>query len=121
MAPVNSFIHYEEFKTPRDFVDYLKYLDKNDTAYMEYFEWRKSYPGDYRLFDAHDEEYQYSTNSEYSVFLYTYCNLSKMLRTRNATHGRQVSSLRNHWYFIPHEDTIVEIINLTKNFIYNQF
>ena len=59
VAPENSFIHYEDFNGTQALVDYLKYLDKNDTAYMEYFQWRKSYPCDYPLYEAKDEEYPY--------------------------------------------------------------
>ena len=39
-APKKSFIFVEDFKSPDDLIDYLNYLDRNDTAYMEYFEWR---------------------------------------------------------------------------------
>lgn len=35
-APNNSFIHVEDFKTTGELVDYLNYLDKNDTAYLQY-------------------------------------------------------------------------------------
>ena len=97
MAPPYSFIHYEDFKNPQDLVDYLKYLDKNDTAYIEYFEWRKSSPCDYPLYEAHDEEYKYSTQSEYTVFFNTYCNLCRILRANNAK-PKVVTSLKNHWF-----------------------
>ena len=40
VAPPNSFIHSEDFKTPYDLVEYLNYLDKNYSAYMEYHKWR---------------------------------------------------------------------------------
>ena len=40
VAPPYSYIHSEDFKTPRDLVKYLNYLDRNDTAYREYFNWR---------------------------------------------------------------------------------
>lgn len=40
VAPPNSFIHVEDFKTPKDLVKMLNYLDKNYTAYMEYHKWR---------------------------------------------------------------------------------
>ena len=39
-TPPNSFIFLEDYKSPGELVSYLKYLDRNDTAYMEYFEWR---------------------------------------------------------------------------------
>lgn len=41
VAPKNSFIHAEDFKTPRDLVKYIKYLDKHDDKYLEYHKWRE--------------------------------------------------------------------------------
>ena len=40
VAPPRSFIFAEDFKTPKELVDYLNYLDKNISAYKEYFKWR---------------------------------------------------------------------------------
>ena len=42
IAPENSFIHAEDFSTPSELVDYLDYLDSNDTAYLELHEWVSS-------------------------------------------------------------------------------
>ncbi|CAK8679824.1 unnamed protein product [Clavelina lepadiformis] len=39
LAPTGSFIHTDDFRTPADLAKYLLYLDSNDTAYREYFEW----------------------------------------------------------------------------------
>nr|XP_018672473.1 alpha-(1,3)-fucosyltransferase 6-like isoform X2 [Ciona intestinalis] len=39
VAPPHSFIHVEDFKNISDLADYLLYLDRNDTAYREYFNW----------------------------------------------------------------------------------
>jgi len=97
MAPKKSFIHYEDFNNSQELVDYLKYLDKNDIAYMEYFEWRKSYPCDYPLYEVHDEEYPFSTESEYTVFYNTNCNLCKMLQ-KVTVKPRTISSLKNYWF-----------------------
>ncbi len=41
MAPTKSFIDATQFKSPKKLADYLTYLDKNITAYAEYFEWKK--------------------------------------------------------------------------------
>ena len=97
VAPENSFIFYEDFKTSQELVDYLKYLDKNDTAYMEYFEWRKSYPCDYPLYETKDEEYPYTTKSSSSLFFNTYCNLCRMVRNSNIK-MQSISSLKNYWF-----------------------
>ncbi|CAL1531672.1 unnamed protein product [Lymnaea stagnalis] len=39
IAPPHSFIHVRDFKDTESLVDYLHYLDKNETAYNEYLEW----------------------------------------------------------------------------------
>ena len=44
MAPEHSYIHAEDFATPADLVEYLDYLDNNDTAYLEYHAWRNEIP-----------------------------------------------------------------------------
>ena len=44
MAPPNSYIHVEDFATGADLVSYLDYLDKNETAYLEYHQWRRMEP-----------------------------------------------------------------------------
>ena len=35
-----SFIHVDDFRSPAELGQYLKYLDGNDTAYSQYFKWR---------------------------------------------------------------------------------
>ena len=39
-APEKSFIHVDDFATPKEMADYLNLLDQNDTLYNEYFEWK---------------------------------------------------------------------------------
>ena len=39
LSPPNSFIYAEDYSL-EELVSYIDYLDKNDTAYMEYFKWR---------------------------------------------------------------------------------
>ena len=39
LAPTKSFIHAEDFESPSKLATYLLYLNKNDTAYREYFQW----------------------------------------------------------------------------------
>ncbi|KAJ8043987.1 Alpha-(1,3)-fucosyltransferase 4 [Holothuria leucospilota] len=41
LAPPGSFIHVDQFSSVESLRDYLKHLDKNDTAYLEYFKWKK--------------------------------------------------------------------------------
>ncbi|XP_039252774.2 3-galactosyl-N-acetylglucosaminide 4-alpha-L-fucosyltransferase FUT3-like [Styela clava] len=44
ILPKRSFIHLEDFENLNKLAEYLKYLDSNDTAYLEYFDWWKE-PG----------------------------------------------------------------------------
>lgn len=43
VAPPNSYIHVDSFKSPQKLAEYLKLLDKNDTLYNEYFNWRRTH------------------------------------------------------------------------------
>ncbi|ODN00611.1 Alpha-(1,3)-fucosyltransferase C [Orchesella cincta] len=47
-APPNSVIDASQY-TPEELAKYLQLLDKNDTLYNEYFEWKKDY-----IVEAHD-------------------------------------------------------------------
>ncbi|CAH8552868.1 unnamed protein product [Schistosoma turkestanicum] len=40
VAPPHSFIHVDQFQSPAELAKYLNYLDRNETAYNEYFAWR---------------------------------------------------------------------------------
>jgi len=40
VSPPHSFIHTDDFENVRQLADYLQYLDRNDTAYNEYFRWK---------------------------------------------------------------------------------
>ncbi|CAH8875251.1 unnamed protein product [Trichobilharzia szidati] len=40
LAPPHSFIHVDQFESPKELAEYLRYLDRNNTAYNEYFAWR---------------------------------------------------------------------------------
>ncbi|XP_078481479.1 alpha-fucosyltransferase homologue [Ciona intestinalis] len=44
LAPKGSFIFYEDFNSSAELVKYLQYLNTNDTAYAEYFNWRLKLP-----------------------------------------------------------------------------
>ncbi|XP_065503794.1 alpha-(1,3)-fucosyltransferase 4 [Caloenas nicobarica] len=41
--PPDSFIHVDDFPSPRLLAIYLKFLDKNKAIYRRYFAWRKKY------------------------------------------------------------------------------
>ncbi|VDP25238.1 unnamed protein product [Soboliphyme baturini] len=40
IAPPHSFVHVEDFASPRQLAEYLLKLDKNDTLYNSYFQWK---------------------------------------------------------------------------------
>ena len=41
--PGSSFIHFEDFDTPKKLADRLHYLDRNQEEYMSYFLWRREF------------------------------------------------------------------------------
>ena len=43
LAPPNSFLHVDNFTSPRHLAGYISYLDRNDSAYNAYHDWRKDY------------------------------------------------------------------------------
>ena len=42
VAPPHSFIHADDFLSPREMAEYLHYLDRHDAAYNQYFRWRQT-------------------------------------------------------------------------------
>ena len=56
MAPPNSYIHVEDYATPEELYKYLDYLNTNDTAYLEYHQWRKGTPDTEQTNAAHNGE-----------------------------------------------------------------
>jgi len=43
LAPPNSFIHVDNFTSPCELAEYLKYLDKNPDVHAAYHAWREKY------------------------------------------------------------------------------
>lgn len=42
VAPPHSYIHVEDFSGPAELAEYLHILDKNDTLFNSYFQWKNS-------------------------------------------------------------------------------
>lgn len=42
VAPPDSYIHVDEFDSPKQLADYLRILDHNDELYNKYFRWKGS-------------------------------------------------------------------------------
>ncbi|XP_064480220.1 glycoprotein 3-alpha-L-fucosyltransferase A-like isoform X2 [Ornithodoros turicata] len=40
VAPFHSYIHVDDFATPKDLAEYLKHLERNTNLYNEYFAWK---------------------------------------------------------------------------------
>ncbi|KAK2145931.1 hypothetical protein LSH36_646g01058 [Paralvinella palmiformis] len=43
ILPPHSFIDVRDFESPAQMASYLHYLNNNDTAYLEYFAWKRDY------------------------------------------------------------------------------
>ena len=43
LVPGDSFIHVDDFSTPKELAERLLQLDQNTTEYMRYFDWKKTY------------------------------------------------------------------------------
>lgn len=39
--PKSGYVDVREFETPKNLAEYLRYLDRNQTAYNSYFKWKK--------------------------------------------------------------------------------
>lgn len=39
-APLNSYIHVDDFNGPRELANFLHELDKNDDLYNQFFKWK---------------------------------------------------------------------------------
>ena len=80
VAPPHSYIDVRDFKSPQHLAKYLIYLNKNHTAYMSYFLWKKHY----QVFRG-----TYSYNHIFCLF----CNF---LHTSNKT---RILEDFNDWFF----------------------
>lgn len=92
IAPPNSFIHAEQFETAADLVTYLDYLDKNDTAYLEYHLWRNLYPpGEFKSFGTF---FRLGTEER------TYCELCRLIRDKREQNIHQYyKSVMKFWRY----------------------
>jgi len=77
-APPGSYIHVDDFKSPRHLGDYLNLLDSNDSLYNKFFRWKHRY----RLI----RRYGYKLNAAY------WCQLCTLLHLNDHT------NITRHWY-----------------------
>ena len=79
LAIPGSYINVMDFKTVKQLAEYLQYLDKNNTAYNEYFKWRLKYKvfrGDLDL---------------------SMCQICKWYVSKSPLEPKVYGDLRTHW------------------------
>ncbi len=84
ITPIGSYIAVDQFQSTLQLVDYLKYLAQNQTEYLKYFEWTKTYrrPDQSRPF-------AYYTWSGH-------CELCQLLHNRSAA-AKSYANIRQWW------------------------
>jgi alpha-1,3-fucosyltransferase len=81
-SPPKSFINANDFNTPEDLVNYLKFLMSNPREYIKYFWWKKHY-----------------IPKTHPVFRYTHCDLCKKLNDKSfMTQKHQYGDIKS-WFF----------------------
>ncbi len=43
VAPPGSYIHVMDYSSPKELADYIRLLDRNDTLYKTFFNWKENY------------------------------------------------------------------------------
>ncbi|KAH9424878.1 Alpha-(1,3)-fucosyltransferase 7 [Dermatophagoides pteronyssinus] len=78
-SPPNSYIHVDDFESPKQLAKYLNQLDQNDDEYNHYFEWKQQ-----------------------GLFINTYfwCRLCALLHANDNDNGKPTNSYENihHWW-----------------------
>lgn len=97
VAPPNSYIHAEDFETPAELVKYIDYLDSNDTAYLEYHQWRTIYPpGKQSVWD---------TLHHLGNEVRSYCELCRLIREmRQRQEHQSYKSIMKFWRLDVHPE-----------------
>ncbi|KAL7039315.1 hypothetical protein ACKWTF_009862 [Chironomus riparius] len=81
-SPPKSFINANDFDTPEDLVNYLKFLMSNPREYIKYFWWKKHY-----------------NVKTHPVYPYTHCELCKKLNDKSfMTENHQYRDIKS-WFF----------------------
>jgi len=91
-APPNSYIHVEDFDSPKALTEYLDYLDQNATAYAEYHDWRK--------LELDQAKPVWSASESMK------CGVCNEIKRRKAAGypKRTISSVANWWWINVHDD-----------------
>ena len=96
MAPPNSYIHAEDFDSPAALVKHLNYLNSNDTAYLEYHQWRRQEP------EKSGGRLTFSLNTKVTKMS---CDLCKEIRRRRAAGWakKTIKSVVSWWWLNVHD------------------
>lgn len=78
-APQRSYIHVEDFKSPKDLADYLHILDKNINLYNAYFKWK-------------------GTGEFIGSWKYLWCRICAMLHDKQSILSHQWYENVNSWW-----------------------
>lgn len=103
LAPKNSFIHVDDFKTQDELIDYLNYLNYNDTAYMSYHQWRVTTKVD-------------TTQPPENHSRRRICGTCKMLKAKQAENYpiRMIKSYSSWWWINTHDNQCVNGTTVAK-------
>ncbi|CAG9531463.1 unnamed protein product [Cercopithifilaria johnstoni] len=93
VLPPGSFIAADDFTSPRELADYLKYLSNNKTAYLSYLEWTKQYQ---KTFDVS-----------------TYCELCKYLH-RDTARPHIIPDIKKWWFQGCFQDYAADLLKKSK-------
>nr|CAB3247479.1 alpha3-fucosyltransferase [Phallusia mammillata] len=74
VLPSGSYMHVDDFDSPKQLAEHLMYLDSNETAYAKYFDWRRKPPKKY--FWQQDIGFEMLCNKLWEKKLYN--NVSKV-------------------------------------------
>ena len=97
-----SYINADDFKTARALADYLNYLDKNDTAYLEYFEWKLDYYKSFSQSYANNLTHTIETNF-YEPTTDPFCDVCAKLHDK-AYLNRENTPIKISQHFNPSTD-----------------
>lgn len=84
LLPPKSFIHVEDFKSVQDLAKYIDYLDKNMTAYKEYFQWHATH----KVLNEH---------GYYGTPALHICRICERLNSANLAQKKVYDDLGSHW------------------------
>ena len=101
-TPPHSLIFVEDYDSADELVDYLKYLDRNETAYMEYFDWRK----DVKLALSPDHPKELDFVTEYESIAPECALCKKMTELKNNGYPEKIITSYSHRIWMDHPDDL---------------